>query len=55
MARPMGALDWLIVVALIIVAAFLIYVLWPLVVAVVIIAVAYFIYRWYRGKSTVTI
>jgi uncharacterized protein (UPF0333 family) len=39
----------------VIIAALVIYFLWPLVVVVAIIAAAYFIYRWYTGKSTVRV
>jgi hypothetical protein len=55
MARPMRALDWLIVAALVIIAALVIYYLWPLAIAVAIIAAAYFIYKWYTGKSEIRI
>jgi hypothetical protein len=53
MARPLRALDWVVIAALVIVAAILIYVLWPLVVAIAIIAAGYFIYRWYTGRRLV--
>jgi hypothetical protein len=53
MARPLRALDWVVIAALVILAAILIYVLWPLVVAIAIIAAAYFIYRWYTGRRLV--
>ena len=55
MARPMRALDWLIILALVIIAALVIYFLWPLAVAIVIIAAAYFIYKWYTGQGTVRV
>jgi hypothetical protein len=55
MARPMRALDWLIVAVLVIIAALVIYYLWPLAVAIVIIAAAYFIYKWYVGKPSVRV
>ncbi|HXG06310.1 MAG TPA: hypothetical protein VNI77_03175 [Nitrososphaera sp.] len=51
MARPMGILDWIIVAVLVIVAALVMYFLWPLVVMVAIAAAAYFIYKWYRSRS----
>jgi len=50
MARPLGILDVMIIAALIIVAAIVIYFLWPLVIAVIIIGVAYYIYKWYGHK-----
>jgi hypothetical protein len=53
MARPLRALDWVIIAALVIVAAILMIYLWPLVVAIAIIAAGYFIYRWYTGRRLV--
>ncbi|HEY1249340.1 MAG TPA: hypothetical protein VGE97_10155 [Nitrososphaera sp.] len=53
MARPLRALDWVIIAVLVIVAAILIYLLWWLVIAVAIIAAGYFIYRWYTGRRLV--
>jgi uncharacterized protein YqgC (DUF456 family) len=53
MARPLRTLDWLVIAALVIVAAIVIYLLWPLVIAIAIIAAGYFIYRWYRGRRLV--
>jgi hypothetical protein len=53
MARPMRALDWLIVAVLVIIAAVVIYYLWPLAVAIAIIAAGYFIYRWYTGRPAI--
>jgi hypothetical protein len=53
MARPLNAIDWLVIIALIVVAAVIIYFLWPLAVAVAIIAAAYFIYKWYTGQRPV--
>ena len=50
MTRPLGAPDILIIAALIIVAAIVIYFLWPLVIAVIVIGTAYYIYKWYRHK-----
>lgn len=55
MARPLGMIDWLVIIALIIIAAVIIYFLWPLAVAVAIIAAAYFIYKWYTGQRTVSL
>jgi hypothetical protein len=51
----MRALDWLIVAVLVIIAALVIYYLWPLAVAIAIIAAAYFIYKWYVGKPSVRV
>jgi hypothetical protein len=53
MARTLRMLDWVVIAVLVIVAAVLIYVLWPLVVAIAIIAAGYFIYRWYTGRRLV--
>ena len=48
-------LDWLVIAALVIVAAILIYVLQPLVIVIAIAAVAYIIYRWYTGRRTIRV
>ncbi|MDQ3852676.1 MAG: hypothetical protein M3299_07570 [Thermoproteota archaeon] len=53
MARPLRALDWAVIAALVIVAALLIIFLQPLVIAIAIIAAGYFIYRWYTGRRLV--
>jgi hypothetical protein len=53
MARPLRALDWIVIAALVILAAVLIYVLWPLIIAIAIIAAGYFIYRWYTGRRLI--
>ena len=53
MARPLNALDWVVIAVLVIVAAVLIYVLRPLVIVIAIAAVGYLIYRWYTGKRLV--
>ena len=53
MARPLRALDWAVIAALVIVAAIVIYLIWPLVVAIAIIAAGYFIYRWYTGRKLI--
>jgi hypothetical protein len=50
MTKSLGVLDILIIAALIIIAALVIYFLWPLVVAVVIVGVGYYIYKWYRKR-----
>jgi hypothetical protein len=53
MARPLRALDWLVIAVLVILAALVIYLLRPLVIAIAIIAVGYIIYRWYTGRRLV--
>jgi hypothetical protein len=53
MARPLRALDWLVLGALVILAAIVIYLLQPLVIVIAIAAVGYLIYRWYTGKRLV--
>lgn len=53
MARPLRALDWVVIAVLVILAALVIYMLRPLVIAIAIIAVGYIIYRWYTGRRLV--
>ncbi|MDQ3848818.1 MAG: hypothetical protein M3261_07675 [Thermoproteota archaeon] len=53
MARPLRALDWVVIAALVILAAIVIYLLQPLIIVVAIIAVGYIIYRWYTGRRLV--
>jgi hypothetical protein len=53
MARPLRALDWVVIAALVILAAILIIFLQPLVIAIAIIAAGYFIYRWYTGRRLI--
>jgi len=53
MARPLRALDWVVIAVLVILAALVIYLLRPLVIAIAIIAVGYIIYRWYTGRRMV--
>lgn len=53
MARPLRALDWVVIAALVILAALVIYLLQPLVIVIAIIAVGYIIYRWYTGRRLV--
>ena len=53
MARPLRALDWVVIAVLVILAAMVIYLLRPLVIAIAIIAVGYIIYRWYTGRRLV--
>lgn len=54
-ARPLGALDWVVIAALVILAAIVIYLLQPLVVVIAIAAVGYLIYRWYTGRRLVRV
>jgi hypothetical protein len=53
MARPLRALDWVVIAVLVILAALVIYLLRPLVIAIAIIAVGYIIYRWYTGRRLI--
>jgi hypothetical protein len=53
MARPLRALDWAVIAALVILAALVIYLLQPLVIVIAIVAVGYIIYRWYTGRKLV--
>ena len=53
MARPLSALDWVVIAALVILAAIVIWLIKELVVVIVIIAVGYIIYRWYTGRRLV--
>jgi hypothetical protein len=55
MARPLNILDWVVIAALVIVAAVLIYLLQPLVIVIAIAAVGYLIYRWYTGRRMVRV
>ena len=50
MARPLSPIDWLVIGALVVLAAIIMYFLQPLVIVIAIIAVAYLIYRWYTGR-----
>ena len=52
MARPLNILDIVVIAALILVAAIVIYLLWPLVVVLVIVGVGYFIHRWYKTQKS---
>jgi hypothetical protein len=54
MTRRLSVLDIGIIIILIIVAAIVIYLLAPLIIAIAIIAAGYFIYRWYKAKSSWT-
>jgi hypothetical protein len=53
MARPLSALDWVVIAVLVILAAIVIWLIRELVVVIVIIAVGYIIYRWYTGRRLV--
>jgi hypothetical protein len=53
MARPLRALDWVVIAVLVILAAIVIWLIRELVVVIVIIAVGYIIYRWYTGKRLI--
>lgn len=53
MVKALRALDILVIVIVVLIAAALIYVFWPLFVAVVIMAVGYFAYRWYMRRKRV--
>jgi predicted PurR-regulated permease PerM len=54
MARPLRALDWVVIAVLVILAALVIYyLLQPIIIAIAIIAVGYLIYRWYTGRRLV--
>jgi hypothetical protein len=53
MARALRTLDWVVIAALVILAALIIYLLQPLVIVIAIIAVGYIIYRWYTGRRLV--
>jgi 4-hydroxybenzoate polyprenyltransferase len=55
MARALGAADWLVLAVLIIIAGIIIYFLTPLAVVIAIVAAAYFIYRWYTGRQTISV
>ena len=53
MPRPKRVLDWVVIAVLVILAAFVIYLLRPLIIAIAIIAVGYLIYKWYTDKRLV--
>jgi len=53
MARPLSALDWVVIAALVILAAIVIWLIRELVVVIVIIAVGYIIYKWYTGRRLI--
>ena len=55
MARPLNTLDCVVIAALVILAAVLIYLLRPLVIVIAIAAVGYLIYRWYTGRRMVRV
>jgi hypothetical protein len=49
--RALNTSDILVIVILVVVAALVIYLFWPLIVAIVIMAVGYLIYRWYMKRK----
>jgi hypothetical protein len=51
MVKALRALDILVIVILVLIAAALIYVFWPLIVAIIIMAAGYFAYRWYMNRK----
>jgi hypothetical protein len=51
MVRALRILDILVIVILVLIAAALIYIFWPLIVAIIIMAVGYFTYRWYMRRK----
>jgi predicted membrane protein len=51
MVKTLRALDILVIVILVLIAAVLIYIFWPLIVAIIIMAVGYFTYRWYTKRK----
>ena len=51
MGRALGVLEILVIVILVIIAAALSYIFWPLIVAIIIMAVGYFTYRWYVKRK----
>ncbi|MDQ4050746.1 MAG: hypothetical protein M3093_03965 [Thermoproteota archaeon] len=53
MARPLRALDWVIIAVLVIIAAVVLWFIRELVIVLVIIAVGYIIYRWYTGRRLI--
>ncbi|MFL6309994.1 MAG: hypothetical protein ACJ70T_08360 [Nitrososphaera sp.] len=53
MARPLRALDWIVIAVLVILAAIILWLLKELIVVIAIIAVGYIIYRWYTGRRLV--
>jgi predicted PurR-regulated permease PerM len=51
MVGAIRVLDILVIVILILIAAALVYVFWPLILAVIIMAIGYFTYRWYTKRK----
>ena len=46
MVRALRVLDILVIVILVLIAAALVYIFWPLIIALIIMTIGYFIYRW---------
>ena len=44
-------LDILVIVILVLIAAALVYIFWPLIIALIIMAIGYFTYRWYMKRK----
>ena len=53
MVKALRALDILVILIVVLIAAALIYIFWPLIVAIIIMAVGYFTYRWYMRRKRV--
>jgi hypothetical protein len=53
MVKALRALDILVILIVVLIAAALIYVFWPLIVAIIVMAVGYFTYRWYMRRKRV--
>ena len=53
MVKALRALDILVILIVVLIAAALVYILWPLILAVIIMAVGYFTYRWYVRRKRV--
>jgi hypothetical protein len=49
MTKPLGSIDWLIIIALAIVAIVLVYLFSPLIIAILVMGAAYLIYKWYQA------
>jgi uncharacterized protein YqgC (DUF456 family) len=53
MVKALRALDILVILIVVLIAAALICVFWPLIVAIIVMAVGYFTYRWYMRRKRV--
>jgi uncharacterized protein YqgC (DUF456 family) len=51
MVRALRVLDILVIVILVLIAAALVYIFWPLIIALIIMAIGYFTYRWYMKRK----